>query len=967
LNQDEAHFGRTVACAGDVNGDGFSDVIVGAPGYSNGETQEGAVFLYLGSAAGLATSSVWTGEGGQDGAQYGLAISSAGDVNRDGRSDIIVGAPYFENGQLDEGQARVYLGTASGLAATAAFTAESDQVGAYYGTSVDGAGDVNRDGYGDIVVGAPYFDNGNTDEGRTYSYHGSAGGLVATVWSIEGSQDTAYVGNSIAGAGDVNGDGYGDVIVGASSFTNGSDDEGRATIYYGSAMGLSATANWTFEGNQTGAELGASVASLGDQNGDGYADVLVGVPGWDGGQTDEGRVNFFNGSAGGPVAATPNFIESDQAGAAFGRSVAAAGDVNGDGFADALIGAPNHDNGQTDEGRVTVFSGSGGGFPFASSGFTTASPPTVADAGDVNGDGYADVAIGLPAHNGLEGRLALYLGSDAGLTVPTSWSPTGGQAGNQLGSFVVGAGDVNGDGYADVMSSSSYPATNTGRAWVYHGSPSGPSATADWTVDGAHAGAQLGSAIASLGDVNGDGYTDVIVASSGYTNPEMNEGRASVYLGSPSGLGASPAWSVEGNATSASLSYVGGLGDVNGDGLSDFAVGSTHSNFRLVYIYAGSTTTLSTTPVQTISMPALLSFGSLIARLGDVNGDGYADVMLGSPLTLYHGSPSWLTQTAWGETVNNWTAGASMASGDINGDGYADLALHGQSPGAPTLYGFLGTPSGLSTTSAWGSNVSGTRIALADINGDGFSDLIHDFQSTFRTIHGNSSELTSSAFAYAPQARRTGTSTPIGPFGIAPSGAFDARLIGRTAFGRGRVKVAVEVKPFGTPFDGAGLVVGSTWTDTSSAGVDLQQAVSGLAENGAYRWRARLKYDPALGFPQGWSRWQYGGWLGHRRGVHLRSSCASGDSDGDGTPNCTDGCPNDPNKVAPGVCGCGMADTDTDGDGTPNCTDGCPNDPNKIAAGACGCGMADTDTDGDGTANCVDGCPNDSGKTSAGA
>jgi hypothetical protein len=83
------------------------------------------------------------------------------------------------------------------------------------------------------------------------------------------------------------------------------------------------------------------------------------------------------------------------------------------------------------------------------------------------------------------------------------------------------------------------------------------------------------------------------------------------------------------------------------------------------------------------------------------------------------------------------------------------------------------------------------------------------------------------------------------------------------------------------------------------------------------------------------------------------------DSDGDGTPNCHDQCPNDPLKILPGLCGCGVLDTDSDGDGTPNCLDGCPNDPLKIAPGQCGCGVPDTDTDGDGTANCHDQCPSD--------
>jgi hypothetical protein len=90
------------------------------------------------------------------------------------------------------------------------------------------------------------------------------------------------------------------------------------------------------------------------------------------------------------------------------------------------------------------------------------------------------------------------------------------------------------------------------------------------------------------------------------------------------------------------------------------------------------------------------------------------------------------------------------------------------------------------------------------------------------------------------------------------------------------------------------------------------------------------------------------------------------DTDNDGTPNCSDGCPNDPLKIAPGQCGCGFAETDTDNDGTADCNDGCPNDPAKIAPGQCGCGIADTDTDGDGTANCNDGCPNDPAKIAPG-
>ncbi len=153
-------FGRVVATAGDVNGDGYSDVIVGADQYDNGETDEGRAFVYHGSAAGLSATPAWTAESNQASALFGFSVATAGDVNGDGFADVIVGALYFDNGQTDEGRAFVYLGSAAGLAPTAAWTAESDQASAQFGWSVATAGDVNGDGFADVIVGANQFDNG---------------------------------------------------------------------------------------------------------------------------------------------------------------------------------------------------------------------------------------------------------------------------------------------------------------------------------------------------------------------------------------------------------------------------------------------------------------------------------------------------------------------------------------------------------------------------------------------------------------------------------------------------------------------------------------------------------------------------------------------------------------------------------------------------------------------------------------
>ncbi len=149
-------------------GNGYSDVIVGALKYDNGQTDEGRAYVYLGKAGGLNTSPTWIVEGDQTGAQFGISVASAGDVNGDGYSDVIVGAPNYDNGQTDEGRAYVYLGKAGGLDTSPAWTAEGNQAGAAFGCSVTGAGDVNGDGFGDVIVGALYYDNGQTDEGRVY-------------------------------------------------------------------------------------------------------------------------------------------------------------------------------------------------------------------------------------------------------------------------------------------------------------------------------------------------------------------------------------------------------------------------------------------------------------------------------------------------------------------------------------------------------------------------------------------------------------------------------------------------------------------------------------------------------------------------------------------------------------------------------------------------------------------------------
>ncbi|HSN77822.1 MAG TPA: integrin alpha, partial [Anaerolineae bacterium] len=649
-DQAGARFGWSVGTAGDVNGDGYADVIVGARYFDNGQTDEGRAFVYLGSAVGLGAAPVWTAESDQANASFGHPVGTAGDVNGDGYTDVIVGAQWYTNGQASEGRAYVYHGSAAGLAAAPAWTAESNQVNALFGGSVGTAGDVNGDGYADVIVGATYFDNGQTDEGRAFVYHGGAAGLSASpAWTAESNQADAYFGSSVGTAGDVNGDGYADVVVSATFYDAGQTDEGRAFVYHGGAAGLSASLAWTAESDQDSPFFGISVGTAGDVNGDGYADVVVGAHFYDNGQTDEGAAFVYHGGAAGLSASPAWTAESDQASARFGYSVGTAGDVNGDGYADVLVGAYRYDNGQTDEGAAFVYYGGAAGLSAAQV-WTAESDQadaqfgtSVGTAGDVNGDGYADVIVGAYFYdNGEadEGAAYVYHGGAAGLSAAPAWTAESDQASARFGGSVGPAGDVNGDGYADVIVGAyryDNGQTDEGRAFVYHGGAAGLGALAAWTAESDQADAQFGLSVRTAGDVNGDGYADVVVGAYAYDNGQTDEGAAFVYHGGAAGLGVAPAWTAESDQADARFGWsVGTAGDVNGDGYADVIVGARYfdngqTDEGRAFVYHGSAAGLSASPVWTAeSDQANASFGHPVGTAGDVNGDGYADVIVGA-------------------------------------------------------------------------------------------------------------------------------------------------------------------------------------------------------------------------------------------------------------------------------------------------------------------------------------------------
>ena len=420
-DQTSAMFAWSASAAGDVDADGYDDVIVGAITWDGGQVNEGAAFLYRGGPLGLDAAPAWSVQSDQAFAQVGYSVAGAGDVNGDGFDDVLVGADEYDNPDSREGRATLYLGSAAGPEALPAWTAEGDQVDAYFGISVASAGDVNGDDYGDVIVGSSFYTNGETGEGRAFVYHGSAAGLdPSAAWTAESDQVWASFGYDVASAGDVNADGYDDVLVGAVRYEATRSDEGGAWLYLGSALGLAAAPAWTAVGGEVGAAFGYSVAGLGDVNGDGYGDVAIGAPSYTNGQSFEGRALVYHGSAAGLEALPAWAVESDQGDASTGFHVAGPGDLDADGYADLLVSSVLHDQGQPDEGVVFAYYGSAAGLAVVP-GWTIEGDQNGANlgsalegAGDVNGDGLVDVLVGARGFdNGQvdEGRAFVFLGS----------------------------------------------------------------------------------------------------------------------------------------------------------------------------------------------------------------------------------------------------------------------------------------------------------------------------------------------------------------------------------------------------------------------------------------------------------------------------------------------------------------------------------------------------------------------------
>lgn len=633
---------------------------------------------------------------------------------------------------------------------------------------------------------------------------------------INGQAASEMAGWTVTGAGDVNGDGLADLLIGAPHGAPAAGAEGgRAYVVFGRSSGSSVidlaalgSGGFVINGAAAGDNGGGSVAAAGDVNGDGLADLLIGAPFADrdpAGTADAGHsyVVFGKSSTGavdlGALGSGGFDIVGQQAGDHSGASVATAGDVNGDGLADLLIGAPAADAaaganagrsyvvfGRTATTAVDlagIAAGAGGGFVVNGRLAGESSGSAVGGAGDVNGDGLADLLVGAPGAGAGHAYLVFGQATATAIELDAIAAGNGGFVingqgnGDRSGASVAAAGDVNGDGLADLLvgapAANPAGAANGGRSFVVFGKNANTAAvelsalaaagSGGFVING-QAGEHSGSSVAAAGDINGDGLSDLLVgAAAAAPGARTDAGRTYVVFGKADTSAVALADVAAGRggvvangqgAGDQSGYSVAGAGDVNGDGLSDWIIGapqgdpSGRSDGGRAYLVAGTAAGMAyPSTVDQMggagndSLNGTTGSDTLVGGSGNdtLTGNGGADILLGGAgddiLVINAGNIAALS-ARFGAGGNN----AQLARLD-GGGGIDTLRLDGS--GINLNLATIANPSaGASRVAAveridlTGSGANTLTLSLADVldlggmnvftNGNGWADGSYD-------------------------------------------------------------------------------------------------------------------------------------------------------------------------------------------------------------------------------------------------
>jgi hypothetical protein len=701
--------------------------------------------------------------------ESGHAVCTAGDVDGDGLTDLWVGAP--DTSGSEGGHAFLFPGAGGAAVRTLAGADAFER----FGHALAAGRDLSGDGVPDVVVGAPLA-GGPDGPGAVRAFSGADG---APLWAIPGETALERFGAALALLDDVNGDGVAELVAGAPGDDTAGTDAGCVRLFSGASGAPLAR----FHGTAAFEELGAALARAGDLDGDGREELLAGAPG---AATGAGYALVLSGASGALV----RVLSGPASGARFGHALAAAGDIDADGVPDVIVGAPG-------SGSAHVFSGADGAELFAVT--RTRSEPqsisfldgparfgwAVAGAGDADGDGHGDFAVGYPEHS----AVWLFSGADArvlGVHASSHVYPSSGEILSAFFGFALArVPDLDGDGRDELavgapldsvtgewpIGSVALLATRPDPAWIAPGE--------DVRI----------AAVARAGDVDGDGRDDLAWATAD-------------EIVIASGLDHAPLRSLGAGGVAA----LAPAGDVDADGVEDLIAGFPYEDAArgAARVYSGASGALLLTlePVESPRprrirprrVPRHDRFGTAVAAAGDVDGDGHDDVLVGAPraphpsacvevyaeagyaavlsgrdgslLLLVEGDGLRFDDRPWSEAFGFAVAGC----GDWDRDGVPDVAV-GAPGGGPLASGLVRVFGGASgaVLDTFTGNAEEFGIALDgahdfDADGDGFVDLVVGGQTVG---YGPFSETSGGVWVFSSRTHATlhvesGTPPPTG-------------------------------------------------------------------------------------------------------------------------------------------------------------------------------------------------------------